>query len=147
MLGEQPTSKTCLDCQAVKPIGEYYSQISSVNGEKYWQSRCKPCEGVRRDTWRAENPDRVRAYDRRKRLKRDGVEISLDEALAVETVERCEACGDEFPNSRQRHLDHCHRTGRVRGVLCHHCNLALGNVKDDPQRLTLLIKYLDSHGA
>jgi hypothetical protein len=40
------------------------------------------------------------------------------------------------------HIDHDHLTGKVRGLLCHHCNAALGHVKDDPAILAALIKYL-----
>jgi Recombination endonuclease VII len=39
-------------------------------------------------------------------------------------------------------IDHCHRTGSVRGLLCASCNSALGMVKDDPTILAALIEYL-----
>lgn len=40
------------------------------------------------------------------------------------------------------HVDHCHRTGKVRGLLCDQCNIALGMVYDDPARLMGLLEYL-----
>lgn len=40
------------------------------------------------------------------------------------------------------HVDHCHKTGLVRGLLCSNCNIALGNFKDDVQALHNAIKYL-----
>lgn len=42
-------------------------------------------------------------------------------------------------------VDHCHETGKVRGLLCHDCNTAIGKMKDDVQRLQLAIDYLKKH--
>ena len=47
------------------------------------------------------------------------------------------------PFGRSRAVDHCHKTGRVRGMLCKNCNLALGLVLDNPKVLTGLIAYLE----
>ena len=43
----------------------------------------------------------------------------------------------------EMHIDHCHATGMVRGVLCFNCNAALGHVRDSQERLQKLIFYLD----
>jgi hypothetical protein len=43
---------------------------------------------------------------------------------------------------KPEHVDHDHKTGVVRGVLCFNCNQALGNVRDDPRVLRRLIDYL-----
>ena len=50
----------------------------------------------------------------------------------------CAACKTDRP----QHVDHDHKTGRVRGMLCFLCNQALGNVRDDIKRLHGLIDYL-----
>lgn len=43
------------------------------------------------------------------------------------------------------HVDHCHSTGKIRGILCHQCNVAMGLVKDDTSILQNMIGYLKEH--
>jgi hypothetical protein len=54
----------------------------------------------------------------------------------------CAVC-DQKPE----HVDHDHGTGRVRGILCFNCNQALGNVRDNPDVLRCLARYLDLHNS
>ena len=58
----------------------------------------------------------------------------------------CASCKSPDPGTvKGWMLDHCHTTKKVRGVLCHHCNLALGNVKDSIATLEALTAYLRGH--
>jgi hypothetical protein len=63
----------------------------------------------------------------------------------------CKACG--LPPKQMRrgkgrlHVDHCHATGKVRGLLCHHCNVTLGLVNESSEILTALISYLRESGG
>lgn len=41
------------------------------------------------------------------------------------------------------HVDHCHKTGRVRGVLCFNCNSAIGKLGDDPDVVRRAVAYLE----
>ena len=55
----------------------------------------------------------------------------------------CAICGSKKPYGRGNfHVDHCHETGRVRGLLCHHCNTGIGSLKDDPLLLSKALDYL-----
>jgi hypothetical protein len=57
---------------------------------------------------------------------------------------KCKICGFEPQTNRGLHVDHCHTTGKVRGLLCHGCNVAIGSMKEDPQILLNAIEYLRS---
>lgn len=55
---------------------------------------------------------------------------------------KCAICLEEPKTVRGLHVDHCHQTGKVRGLLCHCCNTALGSFKDNAELLTKAINYL-----
>lgn len=62
-------------------------------------------------------------------------------AKVEEQQGRCAICAIE-PEARALAVDHNHTTGRVRGLLCHNCNVALGLFKEEPQFLKRAIAYL-----
>ena len=59
----------------------------------------------------------------------------------------CHACGRSQSSIAAKvkafHIDHCHDSGRVRGLLCHYCNVSLGLLLDDPTRIRKLEMYLN----
>lgn len=65
--------------------------------------------------------------------------------------DRCYLCGSEgFLIGNNAHteklaVDHDHETGRVRKLLCHNCNRALGLMKDDPELLRRAATYIEKH--
>ena len=72
-----------------------------------------------------------------------GLSLQEYEQLVEQQDGRCAICGCDQPAGRGRwHVDHDHTTGKVRGLLCHNCNVGLGNFKDDPRRLEAAVKYL-----
>ena len=88
----------------------------------------------------AANPDQ----QRNGKLKK-AYGITLDEFCAL--LERqggcCAICGAKSPGGHGRyHVDHRHETGKIRGLLCHPCNVGLGHFKDDPQLLLKAVAYL-----
>ena len=68
-----------------------------------------------------------------------------DERLAdiKATIKECVICGNKEPLV----VDHDHKTGRVRGMLCNHCNRGLGHFRDDPELLEFAAQYLREMSA
>lgn len=62
---------------------------------------------------------------------------------------RCKICGTKEVGTDETKvtlcLDHCHKTGKVRGLLCSHCNSGLGFFRDDPELMQKAIEYIKTH--
>ncbi len=88
---------------------------------------------------------RARKRDQHVRLKYGITRDEFNEMLARQGG--CKICGDatNAQSGRAFHVDHCHATGRIRGILCHYCNTMLGLAKDDPERLRAAIAYLTEY--
>jgi len=80
--------------------------------------------------------------DRRRRLKRKyGISLEEYERLLARQGGACAIC--RRTSDRMLCVDHCHKTGRVRGLLCHKCNAGLGCYDDDPSFLRMAAAYLE----
>lgn len=90
--------------------------------------------------WLAETGRRTR--DKRLR-KLYGADFGIDayDAMLASQGGSCVICREVPDNTF--HVDHCHATGRVRGILCGACNNALGLFKDETNRLRAAIEYLE----
>ncbi len=65
------------------------------------------------------------------------------DALLEAQKHRCAICGGKRNGPGTRlHIDHCHDTGRIRGLLCTKCNTAVGLLDNDPERAELVAAYL-----
>lgn len=72
-----------------------------------------------------------------------GLTIEQYDSILESQGNSCAICKIDTPSGRGRfHVDHNHITGEIRGLLCHHCNLALGNFKDNISALLSAIDYL-----
>jgi hypothetical protein len=91
---------------------------------------------------------KAKAKDRRNHLKKNyGITVEDFDALLAKQNGRCAICGTDDPpryksNRGGWHVDHDHSTGRVRGVLCPLCNVAIGHFKEDVNRMSNAIKYI-----
>lgn len=76
--------------------------------------------------------------------KRYGVNPDEHAAMLKEQGGKCAMCGKSITHggNRNRQLDHCHRSGKPRGILCPRCNTGLANLNDDPGLLRKGIEYL-----
>jgi len=55
---------------------------------------------------------------------------------------KCASCGGDNEDGKLLSVDHDHLTGKVRGLLCHRCNITLGTMRDDLEKLKGLVRYL-----
>ena len=97
---------------------------------------------------RASANSRDPASKRNGRLKSTyGITQDDYERMLSDQGRACAICGATHENRRGKilHVDHCHRTGKVRQLLCTACNTALGKMRDDTERLRSAIEYLERH--
>ena len=100
-------------------------------------------ELARMAEWRAKNLDRHNAARRRSVLRsKSGLTPEGYDALATAQNGACAICGCRS-DTRALHVDHDHRTGKIRGLLCNNCNRCLGLLKDDVAVLRSAITYLE----
>lgn len=109
-------------------------------------SYCRPCQSARvmaswhraSDETRERRTKRVALSDALRKYGPKGVVV----AERREAGEGCDVCGNV---TIRMAIDHCHETHKVRGLLCMDCNIALGLMKDDPDRLRALAAYAEAH--
>lgn len=92
--------------------------------------------------WNAKNPKNERRYRLKKMF---GITIDDFERMDAEQGGVCAIC-QKPPTGRQKNLcvDHCHTTGRVRGLLCDKCNRAIGLLDENPDTINRAVSYLSS---
>jgi hypothetical protein len=123
-------NKICASCSRVLAIDEFHA--NSRNKSKL-HSYCKDCAKEKYKQQRLYYRDVV---VERKFGMQDG---EYQERLAAQGGV-CAIC--KLPCTRELAVDHCHKTGVVRGLLCAGCNTALGKFHDDPKMLLRAAKYL-----
>ena len=96
-------------------------------------------------SWRDRNRARIRHHN----LKRYGITPDEFDGMLGAQGGRCanQGCATTEPGHQGFHVDHDHGNGRVRGLLCGHCNKALGFARDNPAILLGLVGYLKQHAA
>lgn len=141
--------KQCTVCKETKHIDNFYNNKRTKDGKAY---RCKECDSLARHKWAENNPERQAYSARNRRLKYIyGVDIPWYESQLAKQNNCCAICGTtENKTSGDRQdwnfaVDHCHDTGKVRGLLCNTCNRALGLFQDRKEVLEKAIAYLDTH--
>ena len=133
-------TKYCKSCDTTKPIDDFYlrNKTSMVR-----HSTCKECDKKRVK----ENHDPV-VYRNAELQRRYGITQQDYEVMIAEQNNQCAICNATEPGGRHNSgyfvVDHCHTTGKVRKLLCHNCNTALGLVGDNISTLQKMIEYLNT---
>jgi len=155
--------KTCYKCKKTKALSEFNKNKSCKDG---LGSECKSCKKIYRKAhreqarvsarkWREAHPQGVyesRIQKRASRLKKYGLTAEQYTVLNTDQNGACAICG--LPETARCNngnigplsIDHCHSTGKVRGLLCSSCNTGLGRFKDDLDLLASAASYLINSG-
>ena len=106
-------------------------------------SSCKECDKARVKARHQENPERTRNND----LKRNyGITLKEHQQMFDQQQGVCAICKSEGDGKLKKLcVDHDHKTGKVRQLLCRNCNMVLDQVGDNIQILQSMIEYLQGH--
>lgn len=137
-------TRICLTCKEAKPldVDHFYRERRLPTGLK---AVCRVCQLDYNRKYKAalvEKHGRNPYYDTDKSranrlMKKYGLKPK-------DIPDVCDLCDTKGRNRRQEIcVDHCHETGRVRGFLCHDCNIAIGKVGDDANLLRRMADYLE----
>ncbi len=114
----------------------------SVSAKRYYGKNRESVKAKSR-LWQSQSGERRAATSLMRKLG-----ISLLVAERWIGVKACFSCGaTAVRGSRRHHVDHNHKTGEIRGVLCNRCNVALGMARDNPYVLRALADYIESVGG
>lgn len=143
-IGKSET-KLCGRCKEPFPR-ESFRMRADGDREGYCRECMKITAAARNKKWRAANPDSSREGSRRSKLKTAyGLTMESYDSMMREQSGLCAIC-HQPPGRRRLAVDHCHSTGRVRGLLCAPCNTALGSFRDEIPLLVAAIAYLKKYG-
>ena len=165
--------KKCRICGEDKPLTEFHRAAGMRDGHRneckscfrrLWKARYEAEPERRRraaeraKAWQARNPDKhaeiLRRYResgraaelmRRAHLKRKfNLSVEDYEAMLAKQGGGCAICAAPAPEGQSLHVDHCHDSGAIRGLLCFRCNAGLGLFDHDGERLARAASYLQS---
>lgn len=148
LFGSLPT-KTCTKCKTPKTLDAFSISTSVVWQRRYRGSWCKACVATsHRDKRKC--PKGRRAILNSEKKKMYGITQDQYEAMYAQQKGLCAICHqpEKTPTNdgkaiRMLAVEHCHRTGAVRGLACRSCNSGLAQFRDDPELLRSAIRYLE----
>jgi len=127
-------SKACTNCKVEKSADDFHLSSQAKDGRA---SHCKACVNSRKRESRARvyTQENRRKWNLQNRYKMTPAEV---DAMRAKQNGCCAICAKDL---QKFHIDHCHTSGRVRGLLCHRCNTRLGGVDDAVWRAAAM-RYL-----
>lgn len=144
-------TKQCTDCKQEKSLVEYHRSKPRKDGSYGLRSICKTC-------FRKQNLDvyfnkggkeKQKERSFKNNLKRYGITPEDYQILLNNQKGVCYICStNQVSRSRVTYnlfVDHDHKTGKVRGLLCHHCNAGLGHFRDSSKLLLKAVEYLNEN--
>lgn len=138
--------KECKGCLAKLAKTEFGP---AKQGKEGLNSRCRACCNAKYKSWLANNPDKRKRYRRATTIKSYGISVEEHKDLLNAQDSLCAICKQPETTKRKGKvmelaIDHCHTSGKVRGLLCNNCNRALGLLLDNPDIAQSAADYLRS---
>ncbi len=147
-------TKICKTCDVIKTVSEFNKNLATKDGLQY---NCRDCSHQIGSLWKKKNSEHSKQTCKTWRLnnplktkltawKSNGISTNIIEyeRLLSTQENRCAICN--IPREQlttDLALDHCHKTGKVRGLLCQKCNRGLGHFKDNIELIKKAINYLN----
>ena len=101
---------------------------------------------ARSKKWAEENKERKQQIVRSSHIKRKyGITLEQEQEIKNAQNNQCPICKSGLGEGHKTHIDHCHTTGRVRGILCHACNVLLGHARESVDILQSAQAYLKKY--
>ena len=106
---------------------------------------CLECEKLAKIKHRTtQDKEKLKATKKKYHLKQIyNLTIEAYENLLNKQNYKCAICNNKLDLAKNTHVDHCHNTSKIRGILCHYCNLAIGNLKHNPELLRKAALYCE----
>jgi hypothetical protein len=153
----KPEPRMCPNCGFPFPEGKrinaaYCSPLctkAAATRRKYWKDIELTRDGKKKQAsrLRAVDPELAQRYGRHRQrlnsLRRYGVSEQDIPFQLEKTV--CDCCGDPPDEKGPLHIDHCHESGKFRGMICRSCNLAIGQCQESVERLESCKQYIILH--
>ncbi len=141
--------RTCTKCEATKTIKDFYERSDArIYAVQAWCKEC--CKEKAAESYRKRHDS---GEERERGWKRKGiVGVTWDDFVEMyaEQNGKCAICfqgvnlkGRGRAKANIAHLDHDHKTGTARGLLCQNCNTGIGFLQDDTDVLRSAIEYLE----
>lgn len=133
------TEKWCSGCEKWLPHSAFNKNKWTKSGLQVYCEACRPgaqAKYYKRPEVRKRLTANLLTYQRAKL----GVTVEDVQQMWERQNHQCAIC--KVPITLKAHLDHDHTTGKVRGLLCPHCNHGLGKFKDSVENLLAAIEYL-----
>jgi Recombination endonuclease VII len=134
--GAPPGMKACPDCQRVLSVDAFVRNKRQADGVGTY---CRPCQNKRTNESRQRRQGGSRQYHLKRRY---GIGAEDVVNMLRDQLRRCPICATAL-TLKTTHVDHDHKTGSVRAVLCFKCNSGLGQFKDNPDALRRAAAYLE----
>jgi hypothetical protein len=136
----------CKRCGAIAKRARYLAnREAGIERSRTWQRENRERHLVWQRRYRAANRERIQRQNRDRHLsKKYGIDSEGFELLVRAQMNLCAICLRYF--GKRLHVDHDHRSGQIRGLLCGKCNKAIGLLDDHPQLAESAAKYLRRTG-